>query len=442
MPKTNRFNVKKIKENKITVEEERKEYSPFIIFFRRNGNLIFIISLLLSLTLFIIAASLTISNIKESSIVEYESNGVIVSFDSTDSSIINGLPITSEYANKIFTNNINQLQKNKGVVIKIKEISLKNRKIVFYSDKTALIKYNNGEYLRISSVDNSYGITEEGVINKKAVTKRLTGETKKNSKLNIDLLYLSDGSIEITKDNNVFFVRNNDITNNGETFFTNLSGVSIPIKKEDNKIYYSKGTIKENDYIIVGGIKYNIVEEKNIHDNIKIIYYENNFAEIIKDDLNIMVENSNHIKYDDNILEIINENNEVIEIKDVMDIKNITLNNTNNVPANYIIVLEETNNYKKHNITKILDTNYINFNIDINGNKISNNILNNKSSDNKNIEGLSLQNNNYILYEGTIDKLSEINVKLGFWISYENITNEYMNSTFIGTVKIYVESIS
>jgi len=53
-----------------------------------------------------------------------------------------------------------------------------------------------------------------------------------------------------------------------------------------------------------------------------------------------------------------------------------------------------------------------------------------------------LQNNNYILYEGTIDKLSEINVKLGFWISYENITNEYMNSTFIGTVKIYVESIS
>jgi len=155
-----------------------------------------------------------------------------------------------------------------------------------------------------------------------------------------------------------------------------------------------------------------------------------------------MVENSNHIKYDDNILEIINENNEVIEIKDVMDIKNITLNNTNNVPANYIIVLEETNNYKKHNITKILDTNYINFNIDINGNKISNNILNNKINDNKNIEGLSLQNNNYILYEGTIDKLSEINVKLGFWISYENITNEYMNSTFIGTVKIYVESIS
>jgi len=83
MAKKNKFHVKEFEENNITVEEERKYRSPFILFFKNNGRLIFTISLLLSITVFIIAVSLTISNLKDSSIVMYESNGVIVSFDNT-----------------------------------------------------------------------------------------------------------------------------------------------------------------------------------------------------------------------------------------------------------------------------------------------------------------------------------------------------------------------
>ena len=440
MPKTNDFKVKKIKENNIVIEESRKNRSNFVLFFRKNGGLIFVISLLLSLTVFIIAVSLTISNLKESSIVEYESNGVIVTFDSSDNSIINGLPITSEYANKIFDSSISQMEKNKGVVIKIKEINLNARKIIFYSDKTALVKYNNGEYLKVSAVGNEYGITEEGIINKNATTKTVTGEIKENKQLNISILYLSDGSVEVTKDGTVFLVRNNDITNNESIFYTNLSIVSVPIRKEGNKTYYSKGTIKENNYIIVNGTKYNKVEEKKVHDNITIIYYENNFAEVIKDELSIIVENSEHIKYNDNIFEIVEESYKDTT-KDVMDIKNININNTNESTSKYIIVLEETNNYQKHNVTNILASEYINYNININGNKISNNVLKETLID-KEIEGISLSDNSYLLYEGEIDKLSEISIKLGFWISYEKITNKYMDSTFIGTVKIYVESIN
>ena len=441
MSKTNRFHVKEFEDNRITVEEQRKNRSKFILFFRKNGNLIFIISLLFSLTVFIIALSLTISNIKDSSIVMYESNGVIVSFDETDNSILNGLPITKEYAIKVFESNTLEENNNRGAVIKIKEVNLTDRKIVFYSDKTALIKYTNGEYLRVYAINNNYGITEDGIIDRNTVTKKVTGQNKTNDSLNIKLLYLSDGSIEVTKDNTVLFVRNSDITSNS-SFYTNLSIVSVPVKAEENKIYYSKGTIKEDNYIIVDGKKYSNKEEKVVLDDIKIIYYENGFAEVIKGDLSIIVEDSNHIRYDDNIFEIIDNDKEVIEIKDVMDIKNINLKNTNTTKARYLIVIEETDNYEEHNIVKRLDTEYIYFNIDVNGNKINNNILNNNLKDNNDTKGLILNNNTYLLYEGILESLEEVSIKLGMWISYEKITNEYMNSAFIGTVKVYVEEIN
>lgn len=443
MSKTNKFRVKQFEKNKITVEEERKKHSPFILFFINNGKLIFTISLLFSLTVFIIAISLTLSNIKDSSIIIYESNGVVVSFDGNDQSIINGTPITKDYASKIFNSNIEDKQ-DIGVVIKIKERNFKTGTIIFYSDKTALVKYNNGEYLRVFSINNNYGINEDGIINRSAITKKVTGEIKTNSSLGITMLYLSDGSVEVTKENVTFFVRNSDLTSLDNKFYTNLSIVSLPIKKEENKIYYSNGTIKENNYLLVDNTKYNKIKEITIHDNIKIIYYENNFAEVIKDNLSIIVEKSEHIIYDDNIFEIVDNsvNNDKIDPKDIMDIKNITLENNNQKESNYMIVLEETKNYQKHNVTRILPSEYINYNVYLNGNKINNQVLNNNIKGTSKASGLSLKNNTYLIYEGKLEKLSTVTVKIGMWISYETITNEYMNSAFIGTIKVYVESLS
>ncbi len=443
MSKTNKFRVKQFEKNKITVEEERKKHSPFILFFINNGKLIFTISLLFSLTVFIIAISLTLSNIKDSSIIIYESNGVVVSFDGNDQSIINGTPITKDYASKIFNSNIEDKQ-DIGVVIKIKERNFKTGTIIFYSDKTALVKYNNGEYLRVFSINNNYGISEDGIINRSAITKKVTGEIKTNSSLGITMLYLSDGSVEVTKENVTFFVRNSDLTSLDNKFYTNLSIVSLPIKKEENKIYYSNGTIKENNYLLVDNTKYNKTNELTIHDNIKIIYYENNFAEVIKDNLSIIVEKSEHIIYDDNIFEIVDNSigEEKIDIKDIMDIKTITLENTNQTASNYMIVLEETNNYQKHHVTRRLPSEYINYNVYLNRNKINNQVLNNNIKGTSKASGLSLKNNTYLIYEGKLEKLSTVTVKIGMWISYETITNEYMNSAFIGTIKVYVESLS
>lgn len=441
MGKTNKFHIKKYDEDKskITIEEERKYRNPFILFLIDNGKLIFTISLLLTVTVLIIAVTLIFSNIKDSSIFYYESNGVVVTFDGDDNSIINGTPITSEYANKVFDSNLVDNNYFKGVVIKIGEKNINNGIVMFYSDKTIIIKYNDGTYKRIFPIDDNYEINENNEINANAIYKDLTGENKRNDKLGIDIIYLSDGSVIIDKDNVNFFVRNSDITSNDISFFTNLSGVSVPIKNDNNKLYYSNGTIKEKDYILVDNIKYLKIDEKKVHNNIKVIYYDNGYAEVIYNNTSIIVEKSEHINYDDNVFEIIDSNNNgnIIDIKDIMDIKSIKLENKNTSKANYMIVLEETNNYKKHNITRRLSTEYINYNVYVNGNIVKDKVLNNKLD---NTSGITNKNNNYLIYEGEIEKLSELSIKIGMWISYENITNEYMNSAFIGTMKVYIES--
>lgn len=447
MIRNNKFFVKKYDEdeNKITLEEERKYHSPFVLFLIKNGRLLLAISLLLSVSVFIIAITLIFGNMKESSIVMYEQNGVVVSFDGDDNSIVNGTPITKEYAEKVFDSNLIQDNNLRGVVIKLKEVSIKDKNkgkvkgvITFYSDRTAIVKYDDGSYKRIYSVNGNYGITESGVIDSKAITNDLSGEYKKNDKYNINLIYLSDGSVIVIKDKVELFVRNSDITSNDDEFFTTLSGVSTPISKKGNKYTYSDGTIKEKDYIIVDDIKYAKVDEKKTKDNIKIIYYDNGYAEIIYNNLNVMVKNSEHIRYNDNIFEIIdNDKKDVIEIKDIMDIKDIKLENKNNTVSNYMIVLEESNNYDKYKISKKLPSKYINYNIYVNGNKIINNVLDKKLD---NTSGIENGENSYLIYEGKIDKLSELTVKVGMWVSYEDITNEYMNSGFVGTMKVYIES--
>ena len=361
MPKTNRFHVKKIDKQNVTVEEERKYRSPFILFLIRNGKLILTISLLFSLSVFIIAFSLIMKNIKDSSILTYESNGVIVKFTSSDESILNGTPITPEYANKLFTNSV-QNSNNEGVVIKINEETFNYGKVIFYSDKTILIKYNDGTYLRVYPVNNNYAVDKEGVLNSVAVRKKLTGEIKQNA-LGMNILYLSDGSAEVTYQDETIFVRNGDMTSTNDEFYTNLSLVSIKKKEENGKIYYSKNIIKENNTLIVDNKPYKVKKEVDTkQDNIKIIYYENDYAEVIKDDLSIIVEKSEHIKYDGYIFEIVYQKKEEVNIKDLIDIKKITLNNTNQKEINYIIVLEETSNYEKYNL-KILPKECLRFSI-------------------------------------------------------------------------------
>lgn len=460
MSKESKFYVKKIKKDKITIKEEKDYKSPLIIFLITNGRLIFIITLLLSISTLIISTSLVFKNMNTSvfpdnpidnnnnndnnNITEQEGL-VTVDISLGDKFILNNaIPITEEYATKLYDSVQIEDSSLLGVVIKIKEINLETKKpnctITYYSDKTALIKYKNGTYLRVYSVNNNYGVDEEGNIDKNAKTKKVTPKEIVNKKLNIKLTYLSDGSMEVTKDNVTFFVRNSDITSNDEVFYTNLSIVSLPIKKDKNKTYYSNNTIKEDNHLLINGKIIKEKETKKIHDNITIIYYENGFAEIIQNNQSIIVEKKDHIIYDDNILEIVGNTKEEKEnIDNLIGIKNIKIKNNNKKEINYIILLEETSNYNKYNITKRLPNKYIKQLVSINNTKENIKLLDNNIKEEPKYKGLKLTNNAYLIYEGKLDKSKEANIKIGMWVDYNSITNEYMNSAFIGTIRVYVE---
>ena len=75
----------------------------------------------------------------------------------------------------------------------------------------------------------------------------------------MNILYLSDGSTEVTYQDETILVRNGDMTSTNDEFYTNLSLVSIKKKKEENgKIYYSKNIIKENNTLIVDNKPYKV----------------------------------------------------------------------------------------------------------------------------------------------------------------------------------------
>ena len=437
MSKTNRFHIKKIEDEvNVTIEEERKDHSPFYLLLKRNQFLIYMIVLMLSL----IVSSLTIyviaKNIDISSVVEYEWKGVVVTFEDGNKSVIDGTPITKEYASKLFDTTLLN-ERNRGAVIKVKETKFDEGTIVFYSDKTVLIKYKNGNYVKVKPFGNEYGVEEDGTIKAGADSRNVSYESKDNESLGIKLLYLSDGTVEITKGDAVFLLRNDDLTSGDNTFYTNLSMISVPVQKDNNQTVFSDGTVKEDNYIIVNGEKHYPTKEETIHDNIKIIYYDNGYAEVIQDDLDIIVQKGDHIKYDDNIFEIIDDNKEV-NIEDFINIKTVELSNKNDTEVKYTVVLEETSDYAKHNVNRRLANEYIDYSIYAEGKKIDG-TLNNNLKFSSEYNGIDKTNNTYLLYEGTLKKLETSDIQIGFWVSYENITNEYMNSAFIGTLKIYME---
>ena len=146
MSKTNRFHIKKIEDEvNVTIEEERKDHSPFYLLLKRNQFLIYMIVLMLSL----IVSSLTIyviaKNIDISSVVEYEWKGVVETFEDGNKSVIDGTPIIKEYASKLFDTTL----LNTSICAKLSLFS-------HITGNTLCNRFNNVLVFSISSIYFSY----------------------------------------------------------------------------------------------------------------------------------------------------------------------------------------------------------------------------------------------------------------------------------------------
>ena len=326
-------------EEKIVLEEEQSRWT---LFWKKYGRLIYLISLIVSLSILFISLFVTIFNLNTS-------DKPIIKEISIDSDLTNAVvtlapsnSLTNETAKDIFKNQ--NIFKTSGEVLLVKRIETSTYILNFYSDYTAVkIMKNKNIITRVDALEGKkYGINEQGIINTKAKISDITKtDTKTYSWGTVN--YYSDGSAEITNSKFNMFVRNSK-----DVFENYISNNKVSYLKETKTIgkvtlnYFYDGTIQairnKKIYLVRNESDLNInnnnvvfknENESTIYKTIKLsdgktIDYYTDGGAIINDGSKILsVRKSNSIVIKDNkIFEIVD--NIYVEVSHTSNKNNIT----------------------------------------------------------------------------------------------------------------------
>ena len=331
--KTNLFNFKKLKEDKIVLEEEKTD-NPFLLFFKKNRKLLLFILFLLLLIVIVLSIYYAVTNIQEGTKVVTNINNVVVNFDTSNTiNTINMKPTTGGLAGKDFYSRYGNVGLTEGVIFLVKELDTKNGHLLLFSDGSSMLIKDNGVIERISSLSNGeFGVREsDGSIIIGAKTKEISIVKTITLIDNTIIIYYSDNScrvIDSTKSD--MLVRNSSrlVIENNRLITIEPSGVSKELNSESKSnykiTYYEDGTIKisdnKNTYIVrnkedvnLNNMTYpfnnaaTITKTINLKDGSKIIYYSDGSAEYInKDDVSIMIRKSKDIIYNnERVIEVV-----------------------------------------------------------------------------------------------------------------------------------------
>ena len=566
--RTNLFNLKRHKQNKIVLEEEVID-NPFLYFYKKYYKYLILLVILLALISIIVSLYYALVNLRGTTKVVTNINNVVVKFDDDyNINSINMKPISGGKANEEFYERYGNVGLKEGVIFVVKEISTKNGTVTFFSDGTSMLIKPNGKITRISSLENGdYGINENGEIIVGAKTKEISIVKTITLEDNTVIIYYSDNSCKIiVSTDRAMLVRNSSrlVIENNRLVKINPSGVSKELRVDNNITYYEDGTIKiEKDnkiYVIrnsedvdLSNITFpnnneaTIVKIINLKDGSKINYFSDGSAEIVKDNTSTMVRQSKDIIYNDNrVIEIIEtkyahmsserttldekeiiyldnggsliknkdgtydyvyENSDIkydsngnikqannlvneidhkttpdgvtiIDLKDgnsiiidengyrIVETDKIVYDNDGNIAkivgeedlnedksiydnhfvienkgkdkVRYMVAIEVSDNYTPVKLNPI----YLKYNLVANTTYLENKVLNNILPIDTVLEGnKKIDKETYILYEGVLDSGKNADITLGLWLDYDDITNDYQNSVFVGTIKIYSETI-
>lgn len=359
------------KEEKIILEEKQSRWS---LFWKKYGKLIYLITLILSLTILLVSLFITISNLNTSEKPFIKE--VSIDSDLSDSIIaINpGASLTDQDAQDKF----NSIYKLNGEILLVKTIETSHYTLKFYSDYTALKIMKNSNFItKISSINNErYGIDEDGVINTKATILDITKtDTKKYSWGTV--IYYSDGSAEIIDSEIDIYVRNTKDIH--EAYISNNKVSYLKETKEIGNVtlnYYHDGTIQviknkkiylvrneEDIKILEDNITFTNENEATIYkteklaDGKTIDYYTDGGAIINDGTKTLSVRKSNSIIIKDNkIFEIVD--NIYVEISHVAVKGNITYYTNGSAVVNDYngkTIYVEENSSIKHKNNKITE---------------------------------------------------------------------------------------
>lgn len=309
------------KEEKIVLEEKQ---SALILFWRRHNVLIFLTTLILSLTILGVSLLVIIKNLGINDVPKIRETSVDISLASYETMLGNNA-LTDESAKEQFLKN--SKFKSDGEVLLVKKVEHNKFTIKYYSDGTALmILKENNRATRINPLENGdYGISNAGVISSKADTINVTViDTKEYPWGTVN--YFSDGSAEVVNSKYDIFVRNSE-----DVYDKYISNNKISYLKETKQIgntklyYYYDGTVevvKNNQSYVVrtpddltistnnvtfkNNNEATIYETKHLADGVTIDYYNDGGAIIRNGNKTISVRKSNSIFFkDDKVYEIV-----------------------------------------------------------------------------------------------------------------------------------------
>ena len=332
MGRPKEFKVKKFdtNKNKIVIEEERKD-KKWLLF--RNKKILILLLIFLLLIL-ILGLNLAISSLNGSSNPYDLLTSLILEFDSgtADISVNNRKPFTDDNAKYKLYQKYGNIGLKDGVIFEVKEISNSIGIIKFFSDKSAMIIYNDGTITRVSSLDdNTYGVSDDGKIYKDAKTLNVSIFETKNLKDGTIITYYSDGCAIIKRKGEVLLVRDgsNILVSKDNEYIIKINPSGVSFEKEHDNInhakitYYSDGTILVN----IDNTEYVVRNKEDINVDGSSVYFPNNNAAIKIDELKLS--DKTIIKYySDGSAMIITSTNEHIMVRRSGD---IILNSKENI---------------------------------------------------------------------------------------------------------------
>ena len=363
------------KENKILLE---KKQNMFILFLNKMGPLFSILLLLIgiglvSLSLMLVTKKLLVSeepNIKDAKIT--------VKFldDISDVTMKNITPIPENTAVNSFKNS-NVFASN-GEILIYKKVEASSYIIYYFSDKSALkLNKEDNTVIRIASINNEYGISDNGTINMNTKMSNINIDNIKDTNYG-KITYFTDGSALITNSDIDMFVRNsldikeNYISNNKVSY---LKNTNIENGIEINNFYDGSILINYNgtNYIVRNNVdlktngknitfpnnnQATLTKSISLENNIRIDYYSDGSA-IVKDGSKIIsVRKSNSIIIKNNTLIEIIDNVEV-SIASIKDNTTYYTNGSAMTKYNDLLVFVSDNSqikYKDNNVN--IEDNY------------------------------------------------------------------------------------
>jgi len=362
----------------------------------------------------------------------------------------------------IENNRLNEIEPS-GVT-KVEELD-NSLKVTYYENGTIKVEMDNERFIVRNEEDIKIDKKDISFPNNNEATILNEVSLQDGSKI----IYYTDGSAEILKANESIMVRKSkDIVydNDGviEIIDTKYASVSLnkvtPNNEEVTYLNNGGGLIKNPNgtYEYVhenSNIKYD--EDGNIKDKVNstkgksykttpdgtiVVDLEDDNSIIIVEEGYRVVKTQN-IVYDGdgNIVRIIGDEDDIPNEDSISDNRFVITNSSGN-KIKYVIALEVTDDYKQY-APKWLDPRFLRFNLVENNKYFENQTFGDKKLEIGTVleGGAKIKNETFILYESVIENGEKAEIVLGLWLDYTDITNDYQDSVFAGTIKVYSETI-